>query len=67
MAEKQTYMFKRNHPDGRTSTLVGAEVQALSADDAMNQLKVWMGYTAKQGWYAEVGTMFTDNVVLPVS
>lgn len=44
-AVRQTYMFKRNYPDGQTSTLIGAEVQAVSSEDAMRQLKILMGYT----------------------
>ena len=45
------YGFKRNEPDGTTTTLIGAEVDAISPEMAMRMLRLCIGYTAEQGGY----------------
>lgn len=52
VAEKKRYEFQRKHPDGRISTLTGFIADADTPEAAMRQLKLFMGYTAEQGWFA---------------
>lgn len=54
MALKPLWQFRRKLPDGRISTLVGAEQRADSADEAMRRVKlIWGMADDKDGWYAE--------------
>jgi hypothetical protein len=54
---KRLCCYRRNTPQGRT-ILAGLEHWADSPEAAMRYLKLTMGYTAKDGWYADD---VTDN------
>jgi hypothetical protein len=49
---KRLYCFRRKQENGKETLLVGLEHWAASPDAAMHYLKLTMGYTSQQGWYA---------------